>query len=452
MLYVGSRMKVQSSDTVVVVSNGHLWLSLIAMIVACTSAAWAVDSSGRGAIAPGASRSLADKISSSQVILPGPLEASIASWGTWGSTTLSPRLYQAPLTDQTMLIGWTDSQGDGHVSIVDLTDPPGVSMNHTFSGLRVKGLVAHDDGTYAVLLWSPQAATMTLSKRSPTGALIWSCPLDASTTEFDDWLGDARLTYGDGRYAAYYTVYGIGSWMQGHHGDQLRYVSDAGTMLGGGWVWGCSHSMAELIGWSQNLGFTALCSSDCYPSAGLVQDNSDLLLAADGDCGGLVSLQLGQLAAGRTEWKAVVNAMSRTCCAGHGIGFVRFGGAAGTALVWFTSTDGIYERDPVIARLPDAGVTERYLVGWRTTNDGQAHIGVVNGSGVFLEGPESVPASSLLWGVRDDSFRTWPDGSIGWLWGAAGSTTVTLYRYTEAAVFSDGFESGQTSGWSSTVP
>ncbi len=87
------------------------------------------------------------------------------------------------------------------------------------------------------------------------------------------------------------------------------------------------------------------------------------------------------MAAGDGEWKAVFNAMDKPCCDGFGVGFVRFGGAGGTNLTWLTNTNGAYERDPVMARLPDApGGGERYLVGWRMSNTGEFYLAVVSGT------------------------------------------------------------------------
>jgi hypothetical protein len=144
--------------------------------------------------------------------------------------------------------------------------------------------------------------------------------------------------------------------------------------------------------------------------------------------------------------------MDRACCDGQGVGFIRFGGAAGTSLVWLTSTSGLYERDPVMARLPNVGGAERYLVGWRTINDNRHHLAIVDGEGILVEGPETVAGGGISWGDRDDSFRTRPDGSVSWLHGAANSSSLTLYRYSSATIFSDGFESGTPAAWSASAP
>ena len=97
-----------------------------------------------------------------------------------------------------------------------------------------------------------------------------------------------------------------------------------------------------------------------------------------------------------------------------------------------------------------SGTPEQYLVGWRTQSNGAFHLGVINASGVFLEGPEQMSSSGPGWGKRDDSFQGTPYGDIAWLEGNAGSTTLTLYRYSDAGIFTDGFESGDTSAWTIT--
>jgi hypothetical protein len=211
--------------------------------------------------------------------------------------------------------------------------------------------------------------------------------------------------------------------------------------------------MAELISWDDDLGFVALCSSDCYPSLGLVKNNSENLVASDGNCGGLVSLQLGQMAAGEGEWKAVFNAMDMACCNGFGIGFVRFGGTAGTVVSWLTNTTGTYERDPVMARLPDApGGGELYLVGWRLSNTGEFYLAVVSGDGSIVEGPDPVGGQGIRWGNRDDSFQRRPDGSVSWVHGDPNASTVTLFTYRDDAVFADDFETGDLSRWTVSIP
>ena len=398
-----------------------------------------------------AAAGLADRVTRTPITLPHNLESSIGSWGTWGGTSLGPRLYLVPRPDGAFYLGWTDQSGTGRISRISGGTATEID---SFPGRRLKGLVVHDDGSYAVLQWNEATETLKLVRYGPTGNQLWAPTLDTVNTEFDDWLGDARLSYGDGTYAAYYTVYGTGSWMAGHYGDQLVFVNASGSPTGG-WEWGCSHSMAELVAWHPSRGWVALCSSDCYPSKGLVRDNSQNLVPSDGDCGGMVSLQLGQMAAGDDEWKAIFNAMEipPPCCDAQGIGFVRFGGPAGTVVTWLTNTSGDHERDPVMARLPDGpSGAERYLVGWRMDTTGGFYLAMVDGSGSLVEGPEPVSTAGISWGNRDDSFQSGTDGSVSWVFGAAGSSTLVLHTYRDDAIFADGFESGDPSAWSSTSP
>lgn len=383
------------------------------------------------------------RIVTTALTLPQPLESGSASWCTWSQCYLGPRLYLAPRSDGTALAGWTDSAGNGHVSIVSGS---AIATTHNFTGRKVRGLVAHGDGTYAVLL--KEGVTLHLSKRAANGSQIWITNLNSTSAEDSSPLGGHRLAYGDGRYAAYWAVHSF----SGHEGDQLRYVDDTGEIVSGGWTWGCSHSMAELIGYHPgDQEFTNFCSTDCYPDPpGLKMNYAATIQVADGHCDGWGSLQLGQMATAGTGWKVVFNAEDTADSEAYGIGFATAGGSATTTVVWLTSTDGTTERDPVLARIGSA-IPERYLIGWRTQNNGAFHIGLVDPTGVFLEGPEQMGPTGPRWGMRDDSFKSVPDGSVAWLDGGAGSSTLRLHRYAATTVFGDGFESNSTAAWSSST-
>jgi len=392
---------------------------------------------------------ITDMIQITSLTLPATLESAIGSWCTLGGCQLDPRLYHEPSADGSLVVGWTDSGGSGHVSIVADGE---LSATHTFASRRCKGLVVHDEGAFAVLLWDEDDDTMELSRRNADGSEAWSCNLNSDVAIFDNNIGDARLTF-SGSYAAYYSVYGISGNKTGHNGDQLTIVSADGVVQGG-WDWGCSHSMAQLLGYHPASGqLTALCSSDCYPDIGLVANDYYWLVPAYGNCSGKVGLQLGQMAAGATTWKVAFNAVDYTCCAAQGIGLATITAAMQTSVTWLTATDGSFERDPVLARLPDSG-GERYLVGWRSEGaTGDAfYLGIINGAGVFIEGPQEVGTAGIAWNRRDDSLCGNPDGSVTWLQGDPSSSMLRLFRYINTEVFSDGFETGTTGRWSETAP
>ena len=366
------------------------------------------------------------------VTLPHQLADMESNWCTWGWCSISPRLYHEPLDDGHILLGWTDSDGNGHVSL--LSQGGSIEQTYDYASRSVRGLVAHPGGKFAILLWDEGARIMWLSQRNADGSEAWTTSVDGSLTSFDTGIGDSRLAYGNDLYAAYFAVYGDSGWVQGHNGDQLTYVSSAGIVQSGGWDWGCSHSMAELISYHPGLGeFAPICSSDCYSSKGILVNDNQVVIACDGNCGGMVSAQLGQVTLSDGAWKLVFNALSRPGVDGKGIGLATIDGAFQSSYVWLTNTNGEFERDPAIMRLGSDLNTNRYLVGWRTTDDEVYWLGVIDGSGNFISGPEEASSAEIAWGNRDDSFRGEADGSVTWVKGEPYSTTLFLYRFTGAA-------------------
>jgi len=371
---------------------------------------------------------LAEQVTRTSLNLPHPLEGPVFSWCTWGWCSISPRLYHAPLADGGALLGWTDNNGTGHVSQVSASGCLGQTFD--FPGRSLHGLVAHSDGKFAVLQFDPATSIMWLSKYNANGSLVWSTNIKGSLTRFDWDIGDSRLAYGGGLYGAYFAVYGESGWVQGHNGDQLTYVNDNGAIQGGGWEWGCSHSMAEIIDYHPSLGkFLPACSSDAYPKPGVVTLNKNVIVPGDGDKAGKASTQLGQVAQAGSTWKLVFSALRTDNAAGKGIGLATINADLTGSVVWLTDTEGEYERDPAIARLGSSLSSDRYLVGWKTSDDNVYHLGIVNGAGEFLMPPENVSAAGIGWGNRDDSFRTRPDGKVSWVQGSSGSAVIRYYVF-----------------------
>ena len=372
--------------------------------------------------------SLESRVTTFTVTLPQPLSGEQGSWCTWSWCSISPRLYHAPLNDGRTLVGWTDASGNGHVSVIN--QQGALDATYNFSGKSVRGLVAHPDNQFAILLWDPGAKIMWLAKYNANGDLVWQTNIDGDLTSFNPAIGDSRLAYGGGLYAAYFAVHGDTGWPEGHEGDQLTYVDDAGVIQNGGWEWGCSHSMAELVSYHPILdSFIPVCSSDCYASKGILINDSTVVFECDGNCGGLVSAQLGQIALSSDSWKLVFNALDRPGHVGKGIGLANINSSLQSEIVWLTDTDGVYERDPVIGRIGSDLGTDRFLVGWTTTNDGGYWLGVIDGSGDFIQAPENVSSEGIRWGNRDDSMRTRADGRVSWVQGEAGSTTLKLFVF-----------------------
>lgn len=370
---------------------------------------------------------IAGLITIDTIQMPTTIEGSAGSWCTWSGCSIGPRLYHAPLPNGNTLIGWTDQQGTGHVTLVST----GGNQHWNFPGTAIRGLVAQADGSFAVTLWDKAADTIWLSRRNANGSEVWTTNLNSTIARAEFWLGDGRLEYGNGLYAAYFTVKGVDGGFTGHYGDQLAYVNDAGVIQSGGWNWGCSHSMAQLVTYHPNLDeFAAVCSADCYPDKSIHWVNaSHQIYQGDGNCGGLVSTQLGQMAVSEQTWKLVFNAQEMPSIVGKGIALATLDGSHQTSYVWLTNTNGAYERDPAIARIGTAMTTGRYLVGWMTLNDNAYWLGVIDENGGFILGPENVTTAGIRWGNRDESFRTRADGTVSWVQAEPNSTTIRLYQF-----------------------
>ena len=371
---------------------------------------------------------LKSQISETDLNLPFTLEGTGWNWCTWSYCYLSPRLYQEPLGINQTLVGWTDGSGNGHVTLITGSS---ISRTDTFTNLSLHGLTVHTDGKYAVLLWNSSTSTMWLSKRNTDGSEIWKTNLNSTIAHADFDIGDSRLAYGNGLYAAYFTVYGVADMYTGHNGDQLSFINDAGAKQSGGWSWGCSHSMAELVSYHPELQkFVPICSSDCYASKGILIQDSKVVYQCDGNCGGLVSAQLGEVAPSSGGWKLIFNAQNRSPIVGKGIGLASIDGSFQSSFVWLTNTQGNYERDPVLAHIGSDLNTDLYLVGWTTTNDGKYWLGIIDGSGNFIMALEDVTPAGIKWGNRDDTMRTRQDGSISWVQGDAGGSLLRLFHFS----------------------
>ena len=420
-----------------------------------------------------ASATIAQRTSTTTFTLPQALEAAGNSFCTWGFCTgISPRLYQAPMVDGRTLIGWTDANGNGHVSRVN-----GATIEQTFdfTGTWLRGLVVHPDNSFAVLLLvNPSDPNifnhvMEISSLTAAGVVNWTTQLVNNTqigltpgvAPDPQDIGDSRLTYGNGMYAAYFAVKAMPDANNlEHNGDQLTFVNDAGVIsTTSGWGWGLSHSLAELIDYQPTSKIiSAVGVSDCFPGRGIFADDQQTALMTDAaNCGGNTAVQLGQMAAiSGGQWLVAFSGQSEAAFtdafgtaqpaySAQGIGVLSFNATtyAASPFTWLTNTDGTDERDPVLARIGPSLASNRFLVGWRLQNESTFNMEVINSSGTALNPLETV-SPTVGWGNRDNSLASRPDGSVSWLQGAAGSTTLQLYRYAEIAPARD-FNGDRTS-------
>jgi hypothetical protein len=273
----------------------------------------------------------------------------------------------------------------------------------------------------------------------------WSTELtNVDNTPTDFGIGDSRLDFGGDTYGAYYHVHSD----SGHEGDTLKWVDASGTESTQ-WGWGCSHSMSEVLRYSEGAGdFLSACVTDCYPGTngdsatasigGVYLDASTKVIDVDAGCNGSVAGELGSGSPTPDGWNLVFNAHQGPATGGQSsydpasmdqdIAFTTVSGAKLPGdVVWLTTTPGIDEDDPSIARWqPSEGGDEQYVVGWH--DPAGWTLARIDATGAFLEGPLAATGVAAS-GRRDDTFRAHASGDVVWSWfDAPGSTTLHVAR------------------------
>ena len=393
---------------------------------------WAIDGKGSlraldAAGEPELPATLSEVITRTEIQLPEANFPAVQSYCTFEHCSINPRTWHVQLDDK-LVVGWTSSSWRAYVSVVE---DGVITESFTWDNAMTRGLVADDEGFAALILEDPTGApVMRLRRLDWDGTERWDKDLNITANEpnlyldSSGWIGDTRLAYRDGVYAAYFPT----QTPDGHHGDQLTLYDDDGDLVSGGWSWGCSHSKGALLEHHPATGeMLPVCVSDTYPSYGIVSNASTSVVIAGSAENGLVSTALGQLADTDDGWLLAFNAMERPCCDHDGIGLIELdtSGSPMSDVVWITETSGVDERDPVFARLGQ----DRYLLGWRNTATDQFPLMVVDRLGQVLLREDDVLDDGIFWGRRgDDSFQANPDGSITWTAGVNSYDVLFFYE------------------------
>nr|XP_039250047.1 uncharacterized protein LOC120327756 [Styela clava] len=399
------------------------------------------------------------------------LEKSIKSWCTYSECEISPRTYFQEVTPEFALLAYTDNDGYGHVVVLGKNRKVKETIYPKVDGKSgiVSGVYGFLDGRFAVTVYLDDEnylnRRMYLQLYRTDFSMEWSTHLHSAIGAPDRNVGDSRLSYGDGYFAIYFTVYGVSNFANGTNGEQLSFVNEQGklmtssyklprqTFVESGYRWGCSHSLGQLVDFHPSeYQFATICTSDLYPKGiSIGEPNTGaLLFDAKANGRGYTSAQIGQLAAGNFGWKLLFNAMDFDCCEGNGVGFISIyneidditGKQSFDDVVWLTDTRGMYERDPVMARYFPDGTEEqekeRYLVGWYNARDDDYYLATVDTFGSILQSPVATSTlngtkircrgNCVAWGNRDDSFNTLSDGSIGWILAYPESKQIWMYE------------------------
>ena len=395
------------------------------------------------------------------VTLPANLKPGYVNWRVWGAPKITTRLFNAPLASGNLLVGWTDAKDTGHVSYLTKNNQTGYTLERdiTIAGRQLRGLVATEDSSFAVLGWvsGGNMSKMYVQKwsaieRSSTASSrLWETELVAGDNYPHAWnVGDSRMNYdGRGEYRAYYHVHSP----DGHEGDAYFRVNATTGTPTTVWNWGCSHSMSNLLSYHPVLNTTiSLCVTDCYPGTsgafatnaigGLYTDGRSLLQLMNAGCNGRVAGEVGMIVPIYNEsWAVIFNGHRKKAEKGAssystkthnqdvGIAFINKTGMLAGSVKWLTDTRAD-EADPGLARYGAfcSGATCKafgqsdhvFLTGWKRGADrflafllsnGEVRAGPYNVTRLEIDGVET----TVSWGARDDTWRTLSDGSVAWL-------------------------------------
>jgi len=309
--------------------------------------------------------------------------------------------------------------GGSAITVTELGLDGATGATHTVDGNRAWGIARADDGATGVLvdrasdeLWAvvlePDGSTRFEER------LLGGVSHDVTENEwFGTGIRAGRMSWDGSQWVTYHTVQRL--WDDGvaHYGDTLRFLDAAtGAQGGGGWSWGCSHSME--VGLAQNAdGTGAVCVSDCYPGKGVYfRHRTELFEDPSANCAGRIDTRLGGIAATDDGfWIAFATPHERGSA---DVALIHAGDDRSVGEpVWLTD-DGAADADVHIARF-DAGA----LVGWSA--GGADRLAHVDDAGALIEGPVDAPGAGLS-GASD--FVALPGGGVAWVSVGGGGATL----------------------------
>ncbi len=322
-------------------------------------------------------------------------------------------VYLAPLAGGGAKIAWSDSNRGVHLTTVDADDQR-IGHDIELNGDEVRGLVAHEDGSTAMMVVSGKV--LSFVKLDADGEQVIRkdyLGLQSETTIgskwVDDWGHEARLVWAEGKYGLYsgHTQY-FGA--QGKHQGDLFWFFDANgeriDVPRQGWDWGCSHSLDLRLA-HNGVRFGPACLSDAYPQPGFHFNHREIEIRREpsGDGSGGSDARLG-------GWVPLDDGFLMSFASPEGrsstdVGILKvYNDATKDPAVWLTNTANLTEDAPHLARYGQ----DEFLASWMVNTNHL--IATVDEEGTLLDGPAVIDARI---GARDD-FQTMPDGDVAWAW------------------------------------
>jgi hypothetical protein len=309
------------------------------------------------------------------------------------------------------VVAWSSGDGSIHVTRLDPGDQRAAD-DFTIPGDQVFGVAA--SASEVALLISRSPDFMTFQRVDLNGTTLAKSDLVGGgdhAVEGVEWFYEFAQTgrlvgRGDGTYAAYHALHRRWPDGIGHQGDTLRILDAGGLPIGGGWGWGCSHSMDQRLAFDPAVGLVPVCIADCYPGKGIYFDHDVQLITDDpgANCAGGFSTLLGGLVATSTGYFVVYQDDQ----GGAHLGAFAAGGAP------------VSDRTLDVAGSSRLGKLGTGMVLGASGGSG-AQLRVLDAAGVETGVTADVPVA-----LPDQDFESRSDGTVAWA--TASGTTLTVVR------------------------
>ncbi len=323
------------------------------------------------------------------------------------------------LSDGTGRVAWLGSDQQVHITPLTAVDTR-AGPDTTIPADEVRGFVAHPDGNALLIVRGDEMALLRLDSAGSVDFEVSFVGNNDHTQTGDEWISDwmheGRLAFDGSRYAVYFGL--TRNWGPDsgeHQGDMLRFINSDGSDAGGGWSWGCSHSMDVRL-WPNPDRFGPVCLSDCYPGKGIYFNHNTLVSVEDGNCAGSTSAELGGMVP--VDGGFLLTYASETGRQSYDVAFVPLDASGSPQTeVFLTDTPSVDERN---VHLVLYGTN--LLVFW---HEGTAHLMVqMDRTGTLLGPPVEITAEA---GQCND-MTNFANQDAGWAYAWDDRTRLKIVR------------------------
>ena len=283
--------------------------------------------------------------------------------------------------------------------------------------------------TWATKL-TDSSASLPPYSTGPTGAnvtMIW-------------WYAHHGRVVSDGTNFAGYFGAAIsvsqGGCINIHQGDRMKVLSPSGSVLSGGFDWGCSHSGYERIVWDPSARkYVTVCKNDA-PTSGMsgkvaYAPTMSVIYPVD-----LYYSNMGNVVLGSSGgyWLTVSNSRAGQPANADGLADVH--------LLHFTA--GTSDKDVTLAS--DAGLNDRaphlaqygkgqMIAAWETSKAAGDLLPTDGGRKLYVQAldaatgaTQGAPVLASVKGNRYQEFKAYPDGSVAYAAAGSGATKIQILR------------------------